>query len=126
MKNNKKSPLTKARQAAFIEDMGGNYPTLADVHTAEFNAVVTEFIGIDTDAQKQSRIAMESTAQGYRENSPELYGRKVNYEHSMGGYVMHGAGASADPELTEIERGIVGASGHNQELSVVGSNVEEA
>ncbi len=123
MKNNKKSPLTKARQAAFIEDMGGNYPTVADVHTPAFNAVVAEFIGIDTPEMKQNRIACESTAQGYRENSPELYGRTSTPMFPNGMPVFHGAGVSVDPELTEIEQGIVGASGHNQELSVVGSEV---
>lgn len=68
MKNNKKSPQTIARQNAFIAEFGGTW-TESTKATPAFNALCAELIGIDTDAMKQDRIAMESTAQGYRENS---------------------------------------------------------
>ena len=95
MKNNKRSPLTIARQAAFIAEMGGEYPTQM---SSEFNELKKEFIGIDTDDMKQSRIAMESTAQGYRENCPELYGRSTTPMFPNGLPVLHTRGADCDVE----------------------------
>lgn len=62
-----------ARHAAFVADMGGEYPRNT---SPEFQALCGELIGQDTPAMIQDRIAAQGTLQGYIENSPETYGRK--------------------------------------------------
>lgn len=116
MKNNKKSPLTLARQATFIEEFGADFKTVT-APTDEFKALCLELVGVDTEEMKQNRIACESTAQGYRENSPELYGRSSTPMFPNGMPVLHGGGNSCDLELSEMEKTVVSSMGHNQELS---------
>lgn len=136
MKNNKKSPLTLARQAKWIEEYGANFKTVT-APTQEFNELVKELIGVDTNEMKQNRIAHESTAQGYRENYKP---GEVSYKqktHSRTGVVYSPSfvsdeigspihiGQDCDLELNEIEQEIVKSSGHNVNLSVTGLKIDE-
>jgi len=121
MKNNKLTPQSMARRAAFYSEFGGPYPTkMPD----EFNQLVKELIGVDTEEQKGLRIAMESTAQGNRENSPELYGMSLRQtRQKYAGEVLAcnmQARQNCDVELNEIESSIVASMGHNQDLNGAG------
>lgn len=78
-----------------------------------------ELIGIDTPDIVQNRIACESTTQGNRENSPELYGRTLRETRQKYMGDVHNfkpTKSNCDPELNEIESIIVAKSGHNVEV----------
>lgn len=125
MKNNKRSPFTIARQAAFCADLGilpGQ--TLKSALAGELEALAAlsgELIGQEKLSggdglsfdKPQARIAMEATAQGYRENCPELYGRKSVEMDFGAGYRIHPAnGPSADCELEETDRALLATASH--------------
>lgn len=132
MKNNKRSPLTIARQAAFCADLGilpGQ--TLKNALAGELGALAVlshELIGQEKMTvpritmpngeplafdKPQARIAMEATAQGYRENTPELYGRKTSEVDFGCGYRVHPVnGPSADCELEETDRALLATASH--------------
>lgn len=117
MKNNKRSPLTIARQKAFADDLGIPVGvSLKNALAGELGALAalsSELIGQEKLSggdglsfdRPQARIAMEATAQGYRENCPELYGRAhTPYAMFTNGLpVFHDRGTSADCELSETD-----------------------
>ncbi len=126
MKNNKKSPQTLLRQARFIEEFGADFKTVTKP-TEDFNQLTKELIGVDTEEQKRSRIAMESTSQGYRENNPENYRNKTRvhprtgvvydanrtkFFESMGAVQVHEAKEDCQAEANEFEKLTVGAASH--------------
>lgn len=115
---NRQSYTHTARHALFVQDMGGEYPTST---SAEFNALCAELVGQDTPEMVQARIAMESTAQGYRENSPETYGRTLRetrqkYLGDVHNYKPSMAGNDCSPELSEVESALVSTMGHTVEV----------
>lgn len=125
MKNNKRSPLTIARQKAFADDLGIPVGvSLKNALAGELGALAalsSELIGQEKLSggdglsfdRPQARIATEATAQGYRENCPELYGRKPSEVDFGCGYRVHPVnGPSADCELEETDRALLATASH--------------
>jgi len=83
------------RHAAFVAEMGGEYPQKM---SPEFNSLCAELIGVDTPAMIQDRIAAQGTLQGYIENSPETYGRKCA---TLVPHSIVGAGLDCSPDNGE-------------------------
>lgn len=113
MKNNKKSPQTIARQAAFRAEMGGEFPREM---SPEFQALCAELIGQDTPEMVQNRIAAEGTVQGYCDGkvlSDGSYARESGPEVDFGtGYRMHSPGIDAQAEVDEIGQAIMSTATH--------------
>ena len=111
MKNNKRSPLTIARQARFEQEEGMKsfHPVTLESEARALDALCGELVGIDTPEQKQARVAMESTAQGNRENSPELYGTLKQTRQKYFGNVRacHITSQACDVELDDNAQALV-------------------
>lgn len=113
-KNNKRSPLTIARQARFEAEEGCRsfHPSTLENELRALDAICGELIGIDTPEQKQARVAMESTAQGYTEGKANLDG-SYSYDKASapiypnGLPVLHSPGIDCDVELDEIGASLV-------------------
>lgn len=108
-KNNKKSPATIARQAAFRAEFGGDYKTIT-ARTPEFSALCAELIGDDTTAAANRRA--DEGLNGFRENSPELYGRRQIIDVGAGYSIAASVGAACDCELSETESALVKTTAH--------------
>ena len=117
--------MTIARQAAFASDLGIPMGiSLKNALASELGALAGlcgELIGQEKLSggnglsfdKPQARVAMEATAQGYRENCPELYGRKVHEVDFGCGYKVHPSnGPSADCELEETDRALLATASH--------------
>ena len=98
--------------------------SLADMQLeyARLLNLTAELVGVDTPAMQRDRVAMESTAQGYRENTPELYGQSLRqvrqkYAGDVRDYKPSLAGPDCNPELSETESALVQTSGHNQDVT---------
>lgn len=72
-----------------------------------------QFIGIDTPAMAQDRIAMQGS-QGYIENCPELYGKSIAQTQSRyyDPLPCHSGKNDADCEMDEQSAAIIGATIH--------------
>ena len=114
MKNNKKSPQTLARQAAFRLEMGGQYPVAM---SAEFVALCAELVGIDTPEIIQNRIAHEGLP-GYREGVRNLDGTYCRCDNAdeagaASAYVFHAPGAGADCDCDETTAALIATTTHS-------------
>ena len=128
MKHNKNSPMTQARRLAFKQSEPDLAILLALPMEKAFQSELAAIAGLSLELIGQeklsggeglsfdrplARIAMEATAQGYRENNEDTYGRKAREVDFGTGYRIHPCnGVSADCDVEETDKALMATASH--------------